>query len=90
MNEFNYAPRLATLKPGEKGAITSPSYFLIKPFRIGTASSDLDARRREKRPIIAKRPLLISAKRRLAFCSSVWPSVNPNPRGSMALGGRAH
>eukprot|EP00966_Prymnesium_polylepis_P103685 2400649-Prymnesium_polylepis.1 len=49
-----------------KGAITSPAYAGMTPLRSGTEPGTEPSARKPKRPIIARRPLLISLRRRLA------------------------
>merc|ERR1719401_2941904 len=68
-----------------KGPITSPVYGLIKPDSAGTAPGTRASEMREKRPIIAKRPLLISRYNLVAFSSSVKSLVKP--KGSKRLSG---
>merc|ERR1712050_702879 len=68
-----------------KGPITSPLYGLIKPDSAGTAPGTRASEMREKRPSIAKRPLLISRYSFVAFSSSDKSAVKPN--GSKRLSG---
>merc|ERR1719393_619400 len=65
------------LSVSEKGPMTWPSYFLIIPARAGTDPGTFASEMRDMRPIIAKRPLLISIFSFVAFCSSVNPFVIP-------------
>merc|ERR1719313_997776 len=69
----------------EKGAITSPSYGLMRPVRNGTEPGTLASEIKLKRPIMARRPLLISMLSLRALSSSLSPLVKPN--GSNRLNG---
>jgi len=65
--------------PAAKGAITSPASGLLPTApRAGTEPGTLDSARKAMMPSIARRPLLISARRPLAFFSSA-PGFAPTP-----------
>ena len=55
----------------KSGAMTSPLYGATMPLRRGTEPSTFWAERKPMRPIIARRPLLISMANRFVFCSGV-------------------
>eukprot|EP00973_Karenia_brevis_P094879 12424622-Karenia_brevis.AAC.1 len=67
------------------GPITSPVYGLIRPDNAGTEPGTRASEMREKSPIIAKRPLLISRYNFVAFSSSLKSLVKP--KGSKRFSG---